>query len=399
MRTAGERLRKEGIAEPIILGEGGLSPSRDPRLGRIATYLRERRPDEIRDGVHALDIAADPATFGAALVALGEAEGAVAGAVLTTREVLRAALWGIGTAPGIKQVSSSFYMVFPSDLVLTFTDCAVVPEPTAEELAGIALAAARDRTRLVGDSPRVAFLSYSTKGSADGPRVRRIREAAALFRTLAPGIPSDGELQGDAALVADVAERKAPGSPVAGKRERAGVSRSRRRQHRLQADPAAGRRGGHRPHPAGTGAADGRPVAGGHGRRYCRGGGDGGTSERYDDLTERPMGFNQTKDQSGVAVVQVEGQLIVGNRQELKDLVQAALDSGERRLLIDFSQTGYIDSSGLGALVSISKRIREAGGDLRLSGLNEDLRSLFELTKLDTLFAIADTPQQALASF
>jgi anti-sigma B factor antagonist len=111
------------------------------------------------------------------------------------------------------------------------------------------------------------------------------------------------------------------------------------------------------------------------------------------------MGFSQTKDQSGVAVVQVEGQLIVGNRQELKDLVQAALDKGERRLLIDFSRTGYIDSSGLGALVSISKRVREAGGDLRLSGLNEDLRSLFELTKLDTLFSIADTPQQALASF
>jgi anti-sigma B factor antagonist len=111
------------------------------------------------------------------------------------------------------------------------------------------------------------------------------------------------------------------------------------------------------------------------------------------------MGFSQIKDQSGVAVLQVEGQLIVGNRQELKDLVQAVLDRGERRLLIDFSRTGYIDSSGLGALVSISKRIREAGGELRLSGLNEDLRSLFELTKLDTLFSIADTPQQALASF
>ena len=111
------------------------------------------------------------------------------------------------------------------------------------------------------------------------------------------------------------------------------------------------------------------------------------------------MGFSQIKDQSGVAVLQVEGQLIVGNRQELKDLVQGALDRGERRLLIDFSRTGYIDSSGLGALVSISKRIREAGGELRLSGLNEDLRSLFELTKLDTLFSIADTPQQALASF
>jgi anti-anti-sigma factor len=111
------------------------------------------------------------------------------------------------------------------------------------------------------------------------------------------------------------------------------------------------------------------------------------------------MSFSQTKDASGVAVVQVDGQLIEGNRQELKDLVQAALDQGERRLLIDFSRTGYIDSSGLGALVSISKKIREAGGELRLSGLNEDLRSLFELTKLDTLFAIAETPQQALASF
>jgi anti-sigma B factor antagonist len=111
------------------------------------------------------------------------------------------------------------------------------------------------------------------------------------------------------------------------------------------------------------------------------------------------MGFSQSRDGGGVTVVKVDGQLIVGNRQELKDLVFAALDKGERRILIDFSQTGYIDSSGLGALVSISKRVREAGGELRLSGLNEDLRSLFELTKLDTLFAIAETPQQALSSF
>ena len=111
------------------------------------------------------------------------------------------------------------------------------------------------------------------------------------------------------------------------------------------------------------------------------------------------MGFSQTKDSSGVLVVQVDGQLIVGNRHELKDLIQAALEKGERRLLIDFSRTGYIDSSGLGALVSISKRVREAGGELRLSGLNDDLRSLFELTKLDTLFAITETPEQALTNF
>jgi anti-sigma B factor antagonist len=111
------------------------------------------------------------------------------------------------------------------------------------------------------------------------------------------------------------------------------------------------------------------------------------------------MAFHQSKDASGVTVVRVEGQLIVGNRQELKDLVNQALDAGSRKFLIDFSRTGYIDSSGLGALVALAKRVRELGGEIRLSGLNEDLRSLFELTKLDTLFAIADTPEQALAGF
>jgi anti-sigma B factor antagonist len=111
------------------------------------------------------------------------------------------------------------------------------------------------------------------------------------------------------------------------------------------------------------------------------------------------MGFSQTKDENGVVVVQVEGQLIVGNRQQLKDMVQEAVQRGATRILIDFSRTGYIDSSGLGALVSISKKVREAGGELRLAGLNDDLRSLFELTKLDTLFSIAETREQALANF
>ncbi|HMU62371.1 MAG TPA: STAS domain-containing protein [Gemmatimonadales bacterium] len=111
------------------------------------------------------------------------------------------------------------------------------------------------------------------------------------------------------------------------------------------------------------------------------------------------MAFTTSKHPSGVLVVEVEGQLIVGNRQELKATIQQALDNGERKLLVDFAKTGYIDSSGLGALVSISKKVREQGGELRLSGLNEDLRSLFELTKLDTLFAIADDSAQALAGF
>ena len=111
------------------------------------------------------------------------------------------------------------------------------------------------------------------------------------------------------------------------------------------------------------------------------------------------MTFNLRKEAGGVVVVSVDGQLIVGNRQELKQQVIDALDGGARKFVVDFTHTGYIDSSGLGVLVSLSKKIREAGGDLRLSGLNEDLQTLFELTKLDTLFAITRTTQEALAAF
>ena len=217
VQAAAARLARERIAEPVLLGGGGIDPATDSRLPRIAQYLRDRRPDRVVDGVHALDLAASPVNFGAALVALGEADAALAGAVCPTRDTIRAALWAIGTVPGVELVSSAFYMVLPDDAVLTFTDCAVVPEPTPEQLAQLAAAAARDRPRLVGDSPRVAFLSYSTKGSAEGPRVARVREAAARFQALLPDVVSDGELQGDAALAVAVSERKAPGSPVAGR--------------------------------------------------------------------------------------------------------------------------------------------------------------------------------------
>ncbi|MGH7476522.1 MAG: STAS domain-containing protein [Longimicrobiales bacterium] len=110
------------------------------------------------------------------------------------------------------------------------------------------------------------------------------------------------------------------------------------------------------------------------------------------------MAFDVSK-QGEVTVIDVEGQLIVGNRQELKKKVLEELEGGARRFLIDFENTGYIDSSGLGVLVSLSKKIREQGGDLRLANLNEDLRTLFELTKLDTLFHIANSRQEALQSF
>ena len=111
------------------------------------------------------------------------------------------------------------------------------------------------------------------------------------------------------------------------------------------------------------------------------------------------MTFNARKHSGGVLVIEVDGQLSVSNRQELKQRVLDALEAGDRKFLIDFARTGYIDSSGLGVLVSLSKKIRDEGGDLRLAGLNEDLKTLFELTKLDTLFAISDSAAEALAAY
>jgi len=110
------------------------------------------------------------------------------------------------------------------------------------------------------------------------------------------------------------------------------------------------------------------------------------------------MSFDVQK-KDDVTVIDVKGQLIVGNRQELKQKVLDELEAGARKFLIDFAGTGYIDSSGLGVLVSLSKKIREQGGELRLANLNEDLRTLFELTKLDSLFHIANNREAALASF
>lgn len=103
--------------------------------------------------------------------------------------------------------------------------------------------------------------------------------------------------------------------------------------------------------------------------------------------------------QGDVVIVEIEGQLIVSNRQELKQRVLDEAEAGGRKILVDFARTGYIDSAGLGVLVSLAKRLRELGGDIRLANLNDDLRTLFELTKLDTLFQIADTRERALETF
>ena len=165
----------------------------------------------------------DPALRAAALLlAGGRLDAVVAGARAPTADVVRAGLRHVGLAPGIQTVSSAFYMAgargpeAPEE-VLTFTDAGVVPEPGPDQLADIAGSACRARRLVVGDEPRVAFLSFSTRGSAAGPGVERVRRAFELFRARHPDIIADGELQADAALVPEVSRRKAPGSPLAGR--------------------------------------------------------------------------------------------------------------------------------------------------------------------------------------
>jgi phosphate acetyltransferase len=214
VQAAAKRIEREGLGVVQVLDK----PTHDARRTMVA-LLRSKRPDKFPTDTEASRALEHPLTFGACLVALGEADVMVGGADFPSADTIRAALWTVGMAPGIGTVSGAFYMIKDSQ-VLTFADCAVVPEPTSEQLADIAVASARDRRRIVGDEPVVAFLSYSTRGSASGPRVERVQEAVAALRrrlTAPPEFVFDGELQGDAALVADVGARKASGSAVAGR--------------------------------------------------------------------------------------------------------------------------------------------------------------------------------------
>ena len=159
--------------------------------------------------------------YGAVMLKAGDADGMVAGAINSTGNVLRPALQIIKTAPGIKVVSSCFIMELPDakwgdDGVMIFGDCAVIPNPTAEELAAIAIASAATGKQLVDIDPRVAMLSFSTKGSAKHDNVTKVQEATRLAKELAPELQLDGELQADAALVESVGQLKSPGSTVAG---------------------------------------------------------------------------------------------------------------------------------------------------------------------------------------
>ncbi len=158
----------------------------------------------------------DPLLFAAVMVSLKCVDAGIAGSVAATALVLRAGLWGIGPAPG-KQVVSSFFLMQSADRTLTFADCAVIPEPTFEQLAEIAICAADNHRRLTGDEPLVAMLSFSTQGSADHACADKVRLASQLALQKVPTLKIDGELQFDAALDPTVAQRKAPSSIVAGR--------------------------------------------------------------------------------------------------------------------------------------------------------------------------------------
>ena len=222
--AAAEIIRKEGIAEPILLTKEQIeAPSNKATLDACAAALYELRKAKGLIEEAAAKLAADPMYYGMMMVKKGDADGLVSGAVHSTGDMLRPALQIIKTAPGMKLVSSSFLMECPNTEIgenglLVYADCVVNPCPNAEELANIAVATAETARKLCGIAePRVAMLSFSTKGSASHPLVEKVREATALAHALAPNLLLDGELQFDAALVPEVAALKAKGSPVAGR--------------------------------------------------------------------------------------------------------------------------------------------------------------------------------------
>jgi phosphate acetyltransferase len=241
--AAAAAVTREGFAKITLLGRKSIiesvasdsrvplegiaiaNPAESPWLEAYAQIYYERRRARGVSLEEAREAAQLPLYFAALAVAAGDADGTVGGAANTTPDTVRAALHAIGLAPDAKLVSSFFIMVIPhrggfdvgTTGALLFADCGIVPDPNPEELAEIARATAENARALLGAEPRVAMLSFSTKGSASHARVEKIREALRILKARAPELAADGELQADAALVPQVAHSKAPGSPVAGR--------------------------------------------------------------------------------------------------------------------------------------------------------------------------------------
>jgi phosphate acetyltransferase len=240
---AASRAATEGYAKPILLGRVDLvrasaerlavkldgveviDVAASPQLDSYACIYFERRRSKGTTIEEAQQLVRKPLFFAALRVAVGDADGSVGGATNSTADTIRAALRAIGLAPGNKLVSSFFLMIVPprdgavfgESGAMLFADCGVVPDPSAEELADIALTTAENARVFLQTEPRVALLSFSTKGSAEHERINRIREALRIVKTSSPNLAIDGELQADAALIAAVCGHKAPGSVVAGR--------------------------------------------------------------------------------------------------------------------------------------------------------------------------------------
>lgn len=235
---AAAQIAREGFASVILLGEEStvltdaknlgldlsgvqiIDPATSDMKDRFADFYYEKRKDKGVSEAQAKETVIQPLFFGACMVKLGFAGGMVAGAANTTADVLRAALQVVGVMPGLKTVSSTFIMVVPDymgeDRVYLFADCAVVPNPTAEQLADIATSTALTRRAIIGDEPKVALLSFSTMGSAEHELVQKVRDAKAILDARKVDFDYDGEMQLDAAIVPAIAKSKAPQSKVAG---------------------------------------------------------------------------------------------------------------------------------------------------------------------------------------
>lgn len=241
MVKATEKIVQEGFAKLILLGreEKIKAVARDLKIkfpnsvkiidpknsGKIKEYSEsyyEIRKNKGLSKDEAYKLLENPLYFAALMVYHGHADGLVAGSINATGDVFRPALQTIKTAPGINIVSSCFIMVIPDctygeNGIIVFADCAINPEPNAEQLADIAIASAATGKALVGFEPKVAMLSFSTKGSAKHPLVDKVVEATKIVKEKKPDLLVDGELQGDAAIIPSIGKRKAPDSEIAGK--------------------------------------------------------------------------------------------------------------------------------------------------------------------------------------
>jgi len=193
-----------------------IDPSKSHQFEKYSEGYLNLRKEEGLTPEQSRETVGSPLFFAAMMVRTGECDGSVAGSVYTTSDVLRAAIQIIGMAEDISLVSSTFEMVLKEGKVLTYADCAVVPQPDSAQLADIAISSAKTHRELTGEEPRVALLSFSTQGSAKHQMVEKVQKALEIAKTKAPDLKIDGELQADAALVESIAKRKSPHSNVAG---------------------------------------------------------------------------------------------------------------------------------------------------------------------------------------